>query len=677
MEKKFSCFFALLAVVLAACSPTDNNTTTTTTPGGDSSSNTDTTTSTSHVTNLENVLQKLAVTNLGLLQELVYQEISVTTSAVENEIITNVDYYIDTNEYYMSEYNETTIYALEHYFKDENGDVSTKELSKDNTVAVTSYEGMKFDESFINPFMLVNVEDLKLVDNGVLVENDDFNSLVYLLCGYDFSIESVLVQVDENDNPTKLIITSTLDDTYASDYGVYIKNTLTGTFASKETVNVPTIEPGFATEDHKRLKAAFDKLKAGNYTLSYHDIDFDGEYPVDITAVVTNTATLININGGEEHGYLDTDKGLVEFEVDKTGETPIMRGTTLPDDSKTVAKDVLSPFDFAPEVFTYLGNNRFTLPLSLSLYEEAANITPDAFFGDNASLMVFGTYFVTLKDDGSIQFDYMWEIPGWNYGGVTTVIADNFGKATFPYDINSQYEEMQPENWYQFSPDFATKLNALIGDYNKVPFYKPLEAEEMTAEVDESAGCAIISYSKFKEGTKQTCYDTYEQMLLDAGYEYKGLNDNGEDSYYLGTDIEVALLTMDGYDGILVSVYSHKVYVMPNKITWDEHDTKYDVDVKTKLEALIGDSSLIPCYDFEKQYWFSGNDTNKTYTLMAQSYADTFDEKGYYAAVCEDLKTLGYTLDTSSGKDIFNYKDQFTVYIDCSNRYCTITIQIL
>lgn len=166
-------------------------------------------------------------------------------------------------------------------------------------------------------------------------------------------------------------------------------------------------------------------------------------------------------------------------------------------------------------------------------------------------------------------------------------------------------------------------------------------------------------------------------MLLDAGYEYKGKNDYDEDSYFLGEEIEIGLLKDEAYNAFMISVYSHKVYVMPTKTTWEQHDVKYNTNVKYELDNLIGDANLLPCYDFEKKYYYMPSSSTNSYILMAQNYADNIDERGYYAAISQDLIDLGYVLDSSSGKDVFTYQDQFTVSIDASNRYCTITIKLL
>ena len=91
-------------------------------------------------------------------------------------------------------------------------------------------------------------------------------------------------------------------------------------------------------------------------------------------------------------------------------------------------------------------------------------------------------------------------------------------------------------------------------------------------------------------------------MLLDAGYEYKGKNGYDEDSYFLGEEIEIGLLKDEAYNAFMIYVYSHKVYVMPTKTTWEQHDVKYNTNVKSELDNLIGDANLLPCYDFEKQY---------------------------------------------------------------------------
>ena len=97
----------------------------------------------------------------------------------------------------------------------------------------------------------------------------------------------------------------------------------------------------------------------------------------------------------------------------------------------------------------------------------------------------------------------------------------------------------------------------------------------------------------------------------------------------------------------MIYVYSHKVYVMPTKTTWEQHDVKYNTNVKSELDNLLGDANLLPCYDFEKQYYYMPSSSTNSYILMAQNYADNIDESGYYAAISQDLIDLGYVLNSS------------------------------
>ncbi len=683
MKKRLYPFFLLVGLVLASCNSNSTNSSSNTSSSTSTTTSSTTSTTTSTIStpkeiDLDVLHQNLTTTSLALSQNLLYEELSSdNVENVEAELTTMIDFYISSDEYFLTEYDSSgNTYIFDHYFKDENGFMSTKELLKDNTIEVSSYEGEMFDDYFINPFRLVEKSELSVENEKVVVNSENFNYLVYLICGYDFSIESFVIDVDDENNPVSFVITSEIDDSYADSYGVLIRNTLTGLFVKKETVNVPVIEPGVLTEDHAKLKDAFDKLKAGNYSFHYHDEDFDGENSVDIDALVTNEAILITY-GEEQYGFLDTDKGLVEFEVDNSSGNTLLNGTTIADATKTVLDDVISAFDYAPEVFNYLGNNKFTLPLSQTLYEDITHLLPDTILGDNSSLIVPGAFYIILNNDGSVEFNYMWEIPSFNYGGFTQVVVSNFGTTEFPYDVNSQFVEKQPTNWFEYSSDFAMQLQQLIGDANKVPFYNPEEAELMDVGYDESGNYAYIMYSMFEEGTISACYEELIQLLTSNGYVHKGQNEFEEESYYLGEDIEIGIIYDESYNAIMLSIYSRKVYVMPTKITWTDHDSKYGTEVKTQLDELIGDASLIPCYDFEKQYWFLPNTDNTVVTLSAQSYSDTMDEKGYYEAMKADLLALGYTLDSSTDKDVFNYQDQFTVSVDASFRYCTITITIL
>lgn len=668
--KKGLCSLVLLGLVLTSCT---NPSTSTTTDGNSSDSSSNTNTSVKHEVDLDKVYQKLIASPLAVTQSLVYQEISaIDSNTIEFEVVTTVDTFISDSEYYYTEYDETTIYYLDHYFKDENGFLSTKELQKDNTVLVDSTKD-KFDELVINPFVLISREDLTVVGDEVVLQSEDLEMMFSLVSGYDFEFEKMVITVDKDDNPTGYLVTSKLDDSYASE-GVLIKNVLTGTFTSKEELSVPVIEPGTLTEDHQHLKEAFDLLKTNNYTLHYHDVDFDGDVTMDANIVVTDSAVLVAA-GEQEYGYLDTEKGLVKFAVDKTGDNPVMKGTTIADSDKSVVDDILTPFDFAPEVFTYVGDGKFTLPLSYSLYDSIPTTLPDTFLGDNTSLIVPGAFYVILNGNGTIEFNYMWEIIGLGYGGYTQVIASNFNSSVFPYDPETQYEEKVPTTWLEYSPDFSKTLQGLIGDDNKVPFYMP-DMGIMDVGFEENDGVyAYVTYGQLTPEATTSVKETYVGMLLAAGYEYKGVGEFTGDSYYLGTDLEVEILAEPGF--IMLCIRSRKVYVMPEKITWADHDSKYGKSVKTTLDEIIGNNELIPCYDFEKYYHYSASGDGKTHMLMVQQYTGDFDERGYVEAFKNDLIALGYSSSVSGDKEIFTYKDQFTVSVDISNRYCTITIKLL
>lgn len=667
MNKKSFLSILFLSLLIVGCNGNPSNTSSI----DSNTSNNSISTSDPLSVDLTKVFNELTSDELALEATLLYQEFkNIDDITAEYEMETIITSYISSNEYYISEVDETSVYFEEHYFKSDEGYLLYKELLKDNTVEEVVDESSKFDELVVNPFKTLDVSDLEVKDNRIIVNfNTDFEVLSYLITGYEFEIENIYLDVDSDGDLTNIVIETTYDDSYLTSYGVYVKNTYNAKIMSRGEIVIPTLEPKEMTPELEKLQQAFEQLKNNNYTIDYHDVDFDGENDVIINALVTEKAVLITYNE-EERGYLEDENGVAPFKVDKTNGVKLL-GQKVPQKGETLKNDYLATFDYSAAVFEYLGENRYFLPAKTSFYRDASNLLPDVVIGDNAELVVAGALFITLGEN-TITFDYMWEIPNFNYGGTTKVIVSDIGSTVFPYDVDTTYVEKEPSTWRELDETLADKLHTLIEDENNLPFFKP--SDDIETNYNEEGKNLTITYKSIEKETLATTLQQYIQLLKDKGYVYKETID-GTEVYYLGEEIEVRVGIDEQNLSFTIDVYSHRTLVRPTKTTWKALDEKYGTSNESKLTIAIGDPNLLPCYDFNKEYHYFENEN--LYMFMVQSYDKNIDESGYLNDFHNDLLALGYELKVENDKNVYYYQDIFTVKVDCSYGYCTITLNIL
>mgnify|MGYP001776582963 CR=1 FL=1 len=212
-----------------------------------------------------------------------------------------------------------------------------------------------------------------------------------------------------------------------------------------------------------------------------------------------------------EYGFMNTDKGLVSFDVRKENDKVYFDATGKAVEGQKV-EDKLIDFTMASAFFTK-DENVWKLHLGQGFGEYLNNFLPSALIEDNASSIDEETFKMEIDDDKmTIDYDYSYGL--WH----VNLVVDNFENAANPYPNYEFVEFTNPTSWS--GTDFYNDLVALLGNeerVNELPFiYPDLGYTSDIIIPDFDMGTLIGEFSS-AELASDTQFD-YTMDLMMAGF---------------------------------------------------------------------------------------------------------------------------------------------------------------
>lgn len=520
MKRKFKAFFLSSVLLLTGCQepgiiddvPTDN-------PGEDEEKPTPEP-PVDEFDAKEFLLESLHG-ELALEFNLTKSQINATTQEESNFVDSKMKTFIGENEFWNYEEQDGVILNEAHYFKNAEGKAVTRkpnitntELLEETMMDYETYEDQIFDDKYASPFKDIKEDSFKITDNRFEVDLTKFDTeyLQTLFTVYSGEVTALVFTVDEEKEAVNFAFVAQYDVGYGD---ILVNYEASGTLTSKEELGVRAIALLDKTEDHAVVDEKIELLKKQNHEFTYTLIDPDTDKVSEIYEVgVTKDMVLISHTEDDvtsEYGFMNTDKGLVSFDVRKENDKVYFDATGKAVEGQKV-EDKLIDFTMASAFFTK-DENVWKLHLGQGFGEYLNNFLPSALIEDNASSIDEETFKMEIDDDKmTIDYDYSYGL--WH----VNLVVDNFENAANPYPNYEFVEFTNPTSWSE--TDFYNDLVALLGNeerVNELPFiYPDLGYTSDIIIPDFDMGTLIGEFSS-AELASDTQFD-YTMDLMMAGF---------------------------------------------------------------------------------------------------------------------------------------------------------------
>ena len=528
MKKHLNKLLLLSLLVLTGCGDTTTtssletttkDTLTTSQPNLDSSS---ITTSQVEINKDEVLLNKLH-SELSMSFTLTIETVNKETDKAINPETFNTITYIGENEYLNEEYDSNNnLTNTCHRFKDSEGYSVIKEINVDNTQIIEeremnyeTFEDQVYDEKYKNPFLNISIDDFnkeRLNEYTLDLTNFDKTYLQTIFTQYYGELNSLVFLVDDNQNINFSFISSYDPGDYSSTYFRYTAN---GSLLNKEDIDIPEIKLFEESEASNILKEKINILKKQEYQFTYTIIDPDDNSISEVYEVIVNkdiyliTHTEDNITS--QYGALDTENGLVEFDVLKENDLVKFLARSNPIPGRNVI-NTLNDFKMASEFF-YLDNNSYKLHQGLNLSKHLSHFLPSTFIRDDSNSIDEKSFIMNIEND-SIEINYDYSYATWHMN----LTIDKLQGAVIPYQDYEIIYPTIPQSWSEM--DFYQDLVSLLGNeerVNELPFIYPDLGWDVTTIIPDFGFATLMGTYSTAELASDEQFN-YTMDLMMAGF---------------------------------------------------------------------------------------------------------------------------------------------------------------
>lgn len=443
---------------------------------------------------VNNVLEKLSALPIamsGNYQELMVQgedEFEMSAFEVTSVLSDSYYYYATYNPFFGNDYQRIDKEA-DGRAKEVLLDPYTNEV-KDYYLGDDYYGYYAFSDLFTNPFAKTN-EYFEDGDGYIsLVDHESFNWIFFrnILAGGgvfqdEAEFDSLKIGYDASYNPTTLDVVF-YDRTW-EEYGQVNKYVYSGSFVNPSDVDVsPLPEARPLKDEHASLKAMFDKIKEGNYTMHVtatenieNPEEWGDELPEPRSAISYVSKDgyyneyVSGFWGQASDGKYMTDEGLVDFVVNEEGKVVEQKAAYS---VRTVDTYFGSAWKYAIECYDVNDDGSFTLANEKGFYRDVwTNLLVD-YNAVSVGIMDVGSLKLTV-DAANNTLTYTYSCSD-GYENYCTVIS-NIGSTSLPFTSDDVVKYVPLNNWSEYcaastwNADWGKKLDFITnGHKDDVPF---------------------------------------------------------------------------------------------------------------------------------------------------------------------------------------------------------------
>lgn len=219
------------------------------------------------------------------------------------------------------------------------------------------------------------------------------------------------------------------------------------------------------------MKEKINILKKQEYQFTYTIIDPDDNNISEVYEVIVNKDIYLITHTEDDitsqYGALDTENGLVEFDVLKENDLVKFLARSNPIPGRNVI-NTLNDFKMASEFF-YLDNNSYKLHQGLNLSKHLSHFLPSTFIRDDSNSIDEKSFIMNIEND-NIEINYDYSYATWHMN----LTIDKLQGAVIPYQDYEIIYPTIPQSWSEM--DFYQDLVSLLGNeerVNELPFIYP------------------------------------------------------------------------------------------------------------------------------------------------------------------------------------------------------------
>ena len=450
--------------------------------------------------------------DLALDFELTKYQLDTKTQEESNFEDTLMKTFIGEGEYWNYEEQNGVILNEAHYFKNSEGKAVTRkpnitntEILEETVMNYETYEDLVFDDKYVSPFKEVKEDTFKISDTRFEVDLTKFDTeeLQSLLTVYTGEVTALVFTVDEEKEVVNFAFEAEYDPGYND---TLVKFEASGTLTSREELGVRTIALFDKAAAHAEIDEKIELLKNQDHEFTYTLIDPDNNEVSEIYDVsVTKDMVFISHTEDDvttEYGYMNTEKGLVSFNVRKEDDKVYFDATGKAVEGEKV-EDKLIDFSMSSAFFTS-DEGTWKLHLGQGLGEYLDNFLPSTLVEEDGSSIDEETFEMVIEENKmTIDYDYSFGL--WH----VNLVVGKFENAANPYPNFELVEFSDPTSWAEL--DFYSDLVELLGTeerVNELPFIYP----------DLGYSNAII-FPDFDMGTLMGEFSS-EEIASDAQFDY-------------------------------------------------------------------------------------------------------------------------------------------------------------
>lgn len=348
------------------------------------------------------------------------------------------------------------------YYRGSGNTVEVRQIDRHNVQDYLPVDGLVFTDTFYSPFSQVTADNVHLEGSNLVFEMDEItntNAFGLIFFGDDsLYINAITMGLTPDGNPASLEISAYTMDTVK--FGAKYEFTLRSDFVGLDEVKPAEDEEPLPTVEGQEVVAeALTALKGQNYTVHKTKNETGKTTPEKTTYISTNStegenpinAALIQREDGTEVGFYHDERGTFVYDVDKTGEEPIMRGREGSPSTTTTIESLRPDFDFAPETFDVKEEGHFHLKYLSNFYSFASQLCPDFIdlWDYSAGLVTPDTLDIVVEKDGesissvTITYEYSYKetSSGTIHAGDVELEITDIGTTVFPYSQFVPYGE--------------------------------------------------------------------------------------------------------------------------------------------------------------------------------------------------------------------------------------------
>lgn len=317
-------------------------------------------------------------------------------------------HYVNKNNFVALEYIDTKNTVQNEFFYDDLGDLIPW-------------------ENFAYPFAGFSVNDFEEVSSGVYTIPNQQRAIEFVSAAYGYrhnKIESISLEVSDS-KITKLSFTT---EYFEDMYSHSLKHVAHLEFKDHHTAKTPDLKPYETVPEHTRLKTALDKINTKNVTVMVENADKN--FGNSKYNVYFNEDTYYSDKVTKDDNENDYTLGLMYrqgdlYEFIKYQDQPAELYSSPSMDFYTAYPN----FDFAPELFEYVGNDTFKAHTnSAAMVGELVGVEYRGLIATAVEIKI------TSNDEIEyVKYDYATD----NYGGTDTLKFKDSGSTTIPVDLTA------------------------------------------------------------------------------------------------------------------------------------------------------------------------------------------------------------------------------------------------